>query len=125
MTITKDTAPTTRTTRLARGLALAEGRFEEIQRTAPWVWSVPSCTGAAVYTVNLKHGTCSCPDRVPDGEECKHTVAARFVKGRTATCSGCGERFRHSELFDVHEDGPTLAEGSLVCASCALVHDVL
>jgi hypothetical protein len=123
MTTTKDTAPPT--TRLSRGLALAETRFEEIERVRPWIWRVPSCSGPGAHFVDLRHGDCSCPDRVPEGEECKHTVAARFVKGRTATCSGCGERFRHSELFDVHEDGPTLPEGALVCAACSLVHDVL
>jgi hypothetical protein len=126
MTITKDTAPpTTCTTRLSRGLGLAETHFEEITRLAPWFWSVPSCTGAGVYVVDLKSGSCSCPDRVPEGERCKHEHAALCVKARTATCEGCGERFRHSELYDVPEESPTLLEGALVCPECALIHDVL
>jgi hypothetical protein len=45
----KDTAPpTARTSRFSRGLGLAETHFEEITRVAPWVWSVPSCTGGVV-----------------------------------------------------------------------------
>lgn len=125
MTITKDTAPLT--TRLSRGIALAEGRFEEIQRTAPWVWSVPRCTGPRRHTVDLRDGTCSCPDRVPEGERCKHEHAARYVKAKTATCSGCGERLRHPELLEVTEDHGSLTwfPGDLLCYACALHHGVL
>lgn len=31
--------------RLQRGITLAEERFEEITRLAPYVWEVPSCSG--------------------------------------------------------------------------------
>jgi hypothetical protein len=112
-------------TRLSRGLALAEGRFEEIHRTAPWVWEVPSCTGAAVYTVNLKHGACSCPDRTPEGERCKHEHAARYVKARTFTCDGCAERTRYRDGVEVGEDNLTFFYGMWVCEDCALQHGVL
>jgi hypothetical protein len=114
-----------KTTRYDRGIVLAVEHFDSIWRIAPYAWEVPSCSGPRRYTVDLRDGTCECPDRVPEGEECKHTVGARYVKARTATCSGCGERFRHSELFDVTEDSPTLPEGALVCAGYALIHDVL
>ena len=114
-----------KTTRRERGIALAASHFDSIWRVALWVWEVPSCSGPRRYTVDLRDGTCECPDRVPEGEECKHTVAARYVKARTATCSGCGERFKHSELYDVTEDSPTLSEGAVVCPACALIHDVL
>ncbi len=74
--------------------------------------------------VNLKNGRGSCPDRVPEGEECKHTSAARYVKAKTATCSGCSERFRHRDLVEVQES-LTYFEGDLVCLECAGAHGVL
>ncbi len=107
------------TTRFERGIALAQERFEEITRVAPWIWSVPSCSGAsgAVHAVNLKHGTCSCPDRTPAGETDKHVTAAKYVKAKTATCSGCSERFRHRDLLEVQES-LTYFEGDLLCSEC-------
>src|SRR5918998_425860 len=99
-----------KSTRRERGITLATKHFDAIWRVSPWLWEVPSCVSVKRYTVNARTGECSCPDRPPADEECKHTVAARYVKARTATCDGCRERFRHAELFDVHEDSPTLSE---------------
>jgi hypothetical protein len=67
--------------------------------------------------VNLKTSECSCPDRTPAGETDKHVVAAKYVKAKTATCSGCSERFRHRELVEVQES-LTFFEGDLVCEAC-------
>ena len=119
-----------KTTRLERGVALAQERFEEIKRLAPYLWEVPSCSSEAgePYHVNLKWGECSCPDRVPDDEECKHTTAARYVKARTATCDGCSERFRYPELVEVMEEHDSLTwfPGDLLCmVECAGNHGVL
>ncbi len=113
--------------RLARGIALAQERFEEITWVAPWIWSVPSSSGGEVgaYTVDLKAGSCSCPDRVPEDECCKHEHAARYVKARTGTCSGCRRRFRHRELCPVGADNLTFFEGELLCGSCARSHGAL
>jgi hypothetical protein len=111
--------------RLQRGINLAEERFEEITRTAPYIWSVPSCSGEKTYTVDLKHGTCDCPDRPPAPEKCKHISAAAYVKAKTATCSGCSERVRHRDLHEVGDDNLTFFEGDLVCEGCALDHGVL
>src|SRR4051794_338631 len=82
------------TTRFERGITLALEHFEEITRIAPYVWSVPSssATSTGVYACNLKTGECSCPDRVPEDERCKHEYAARYVKAKTAKCSGCSKR---------------------------------
>jgi hypothetical protein len=124
-----DAPPSPRSPRFVRGIILAQDRFEEITRIAPWTWSVPSCTGAGTYTVDLKNAaSCSCPDRPPEGERCKHVSAARYVKARTATCSGCGERFRHVDLLEVTEDHESLTwfPGDLLCRSeCAGNHGVL
>jgi hypothetical protein len=117
-------APPT-TTRFERGIALAQERFEEITRVAPWIWSVPSCSGDGVHAVNLKTGECSCPDRTPAGETDKHVTAARYVKAKTATCSGCSERVRHRDLHEVGDDNLTFFEGDLVCIGCAGAHGVL
>jgi cytidylate kinase len=111
--------------RLQRGIALGEERFEEIHRIAPWIWEVPSCSGEHTYTVYLKTSCCSCPDRVQEGERCKHETAARYVKARTAKCSGCCKRFRHRELYSVSEDHLTFFEGELLCEECACAHGLL
>src|SRR4051812_3028742 len=87
--------------RLPRGINLAEEQFEEITRIAPYLWSVPSCTGEHTYTVDLKAKTCDCPDRPPAPEKCKHYLAATYKKAKTATCAGCGERVRHRDLYEV------------------------
>jgi hypothetical protein len=112
--------------RLQRGLALAEEHFEEITRVAPYIWSVPSCSGAGVYVVNLKTSECSCPDRPPAGERCKHLSAAAYKKARTASCSGCRKRFRHRDLHEVREDHGSLTwfPGDLLCEECAAYSDV-
>ena len=119
--------PAQSTTRFERGIALALERFEEIHRVAPWIWSVPSCTGSGSYRVNLKTEICPCPDRTPEGETDKHVVAAKYKKARTATCSGCGERVRHRDLVELHEDNHdnlTYFDGDLLCRGCASAADV-
>ncbi len=117
--------PAPQTTRFERGITLAQEHFEEITRIAPWIWSVPSATGAGVHAVNLKTGECSCEDRKPAGETDKHVVAARYKKAKTATCIGCGGRFRHRNLYDVGEDSLTFFEGDVVCRECGFAHGVL
>lgn len=109
--------PAPPTTRFERGIALAQEHFEEITRVAPWIWSVPSCSGAGVHAVNLKTSECSCPDRTPAGETDKHVVAAKYVKAKTCRCAGCGARFRHRELVEVQES-LTYFEGDLLCWEC-------
>jgi hypothetical protein len=108
--------------RLQRGIELAESRFEEIEKIAPWTWRVPSCSGPLFYVADLKNGLCTCPDHPPEGERCKH-VSAAYKKARTATCSGCRKRFRHRVLVEVHEDHESLTRfvGDLLCEGCALL----
>ena len=117
-----------KTTRHERGIALGIERFDEIVRVGPWEWEVPSCSaspGDHAYVVNLKTRTCPCPDRTPEGEQDKHVVAARYKKAKTATCIGCGGRFRHRDLYDVGEDSLTFFEGDVLCGGCARDHGVL
>ncbi len=121
----KENATPKLSTRHERGIAFGIERFEEITRVGPWEWEVPSCSGDHAYTVNLKIRTCPCPDRTPEGEEDKHDVAVRYKKANTATCIGCGGRFRHRDLFDVGEESLTFFEGDVLCGGCARDHGVL
>ncbi len=63
-------------TRESRALALYRARGREIERIAPDVYLVPSCTGEHTYRVDLADESCSCPDalRHPD-LNCKHLLA--------------------------------------------------
>src|SRR4051794_2159414 len=88
-------------TRLDRGVILGEERFAEITRTAPWTWSVPSCSEDHSYTVDLRQGVCGCPDQVSENGYCKHLYAAHYKKAKTALCSGCATRHRHPDLYPV------------------------
>ncbi len=63
-------------------MALWRERREEIERVWPGIWRVPSCSGGEPYTVNTKYGTCSCPDIPPEGERCKHYVAASIESAK-------------------------------------------
>jgi hypothetical protein len=115
----------TNATRFERGIILAQEHFEEIHRVAPWTWEVQSRSGSGVYTVNLKHATCSCLDRTPEGEECKHLVASRYIKAKTGVCEGCRQRLRHCELYPVPEDHLTFFEHELLCEECAIGAGIL
>jgi hypothetical protein len=117
--------PAPPSTRFERGIALAQEHFEEIDRVGAYLWSVPSCSGDHAYTVNLKTRTCPCPDRPPEGERCKHVVAAKYKRAKTAACVGCRGRFLHRDLFDVGEDSLTFFEGDVLCGGCARDHGVL
>ncbi len=110
-------------TREARGLRLAELRFEEIHPVSPGVWSVPSCSGENTYLVRLRHESCNCPDYRRRSLPCKHLYAARVVKAKTAACEGCSKRFRHRDLVEVAEENSAFTlsvfVGERYCRSCA------
>jgi len=78
--------------------------------------------GGAIYRVDLREQSCSCPDFVHRGEPCKHLFAATVARAKTAECSGCGERFPHRELVELTEDshdGLTYFDGDRLCGECA------
>ena len=81
MTIAHPAHPTTRVT---RGLKLAEEQSRRITRIYPHTWEVPSCTGTGTYIVRTDRGTCDCPD--PD-RGCKHQVAVEIVASRRRRAS--------------------------------------
>ncbi len=109
-----------RTTRQQRGITLFRERAAEIEHVEGWTWRVPSCSDSSVYLVDLRAESCQCPDTPPEGEVCKHTVAATIARAKSEECPGCGKRVRRRHLWAVPEDHPTL--GGLVdelCGSCA------
>jgi hypothetical protein len=54
-----------------------------IERTAPWTYNVPSCTGEDFYVVDYRRETCDCPDatRHPD-LNCKHLLAVAVKRAK-------------------------------------------
>jgi hypothetical protein len=124
-------SPKEATPRVERGLRLFEEHGSEIT-FKDGVWLVPSQhVGTSVYEVTLgrRGESCECADfevRHPEGG-CKHIVAATIARAKTAPCAGCGQRFRHRDLYEVHEDHDSLTwfEGDLLCERCALKTGIL
>ncbi len=110
------------TTRVMRGVALFRERGDEIEYLTGSLWAVPSCSGSALYVVDLKVEECECPDRPPEGEVCKHIYAAQIARAKSGECAGCGSRRRHRELTELHEDNHdnlTYFHGDQLCQECA------
>jgi hypothetical protein len=112
--------PATTDTREARGLRLAESRFDEIYPVSSGTWAVPSCSGQGVYLVKPRHESCTCPDYRRRELPCKHVYATLIVRAKTAECSGCGGRSRRRDMVEVlEEDHLTYFEGDQLCRTCA------
>ncbi len=123
--MSKTTVHPERTTRQQRGIALFRERGEEIEHVEGWRWRVPSCSGLGAYLVDLRVESCECPDHPPEGEVCKHIVAAIIARAKSADCPGCGQKVRRRHLRPVPEDHLTL--GGLVdelCKPCAVSQGV-
>jgi hypothetical protein len=112
-------------TRITRGLALYRGYAGEIVRTAPHTYEVPSCTGSAIYEVDLRSESCTCPDRPPKGEVCKHVVAALVFRAKAGECVGCRVHRPRRELREAGEEHLTFYADDLLCKPCARRHGVL
>ncbi len=82
--------PRTPDTRESRALALYRERGDEIVRTGPWTYLVPSCSGGEPYAVNYRRETCDCPDalRHPD-LNCKHLLAVAVKRAKRRGDSAC------------------------------------
>ena len=114
-----------RTTRQQRGIALFREHGEEIEHVEGWRWRVPSCSDSIAYLVDLRAESCECPDIPPEGEVCKHLVAAIIARAKSEECGGCRKRVLRRNLWPVPEDHPTL--GGLVdelCRPCAVSQGV-
>jgi hypothetical protein len=114
-------------TRESRGLQLFRDHAEEIV-FEDGVWLVPSqhdTTSVYEVTIGRRGESCECEDFEHRGIACKHIHAAIIARAKTASCAGCGGRFRHRELYPVPGDNLTFFEGELLCRSCGLAHGVL
>ncbi len=112
-------------TRQARGIALFRSRGEQIEHVEGWRWRVPSCSSSGTYLVDLRAESCECPDTPPEGEVCKHVIAAIIARVKSEECGGCRKRVLRRHLWTVPEDHPTL--GGLVdelCEPCAISQGV-
>jgi hypothetical protein len=80
------------TTRAERALELYSARGRDIERIAPNLYLVPSCSGEGVYRVDYAAESCSCPDYKIRGEVCKHILAVGVLraKRRGATLRSLG-----------------------------------
>jgi hypothetical protein len=75
-------APAHPSTREARALELYRTRGRDIERIAPDVYLVPSCSGEATYRVDYGAESCSCPDHEVRGEGCKHIFSVGILRAR-------------------------------------------
>ena len=112
-------------TRELKALALAEERLEEVALShRGGLYTVPSLHGKHAYDVTYTRDSesCPCPDWQKRGATCYHVLAAAVVRAKSGVCSGCGRRFRHRELVELHEgnhDDLTHFDGDLLCPECA------
>ncbi len=110
-------------TRELRALALAARCFEEISAShRGGLYTVPASGGGSygvAYTA--REESCQCKDW-EFGHTCYHVLAVCIVRAKTGVCAGCGRRFRHRELVELHEDNHdnlTYFDGDLLCPTCA------
>lgn len=62
-----------------------------------------SCSGTLSNIVDLKYGSCTYPDRLPEGKADKHIVAAKCFEAKPVARAGCGRRFSLCNLVAVRE----------------------
>lgn len=114
-------------TREDRGIAHGEKHFKGIVKIRPWTWQVPKSSGVGFYEVNLKFASCTCLDRPPQGEVCKHAHSLRHARSIGTQCSGCRKPFRWRELIEVTEDHESLTwhQGDMLCFECGMATGVI
>ena len=76
--------------REVRALALYRERGTEIERTGPYTYLVPSCTGTGSWAVNYARETCDCPDYERRGVACKHVYAVGIHRAKRRASSRAG-----------------------------------
>jgi hypothetical protein len=58
-----------------------------------------------------------------------HPAQESTSREKTASCSGCAQRFPRRELVEVHDEhialGYGVREGERCCRPCALVHSIM
>jgi hypothetical protein len=81
-------------TRELRALELYRKHGEEIRHVGEDLFTVPSCTGSRLYTVDYAVEVCDCPDFQYRGENCKHILAVGiYLAKRRLRVSAAGDPF--------------------------------
>ena len=81
--IDQSVAPATRPhPRELRALALVQARGQEIVRTGPWTYLVPSMSGGEAHAVNYRRETCDCPAHEHRGVLCAHVYAVGIHRAK-------------------------------------------
>ena len=75
--------------RLVRAVKMLSGQGDvpedPPEEYASGVWAVPSATDPDVdYSVDIRNGTCTCPDNRYRGRRCKHLIAVQILRGGEA-----------------------------------------
>ena len=71
-----------------RALALVQSRGHLIERTGPWTYLVPSCSGGEPYAVDYKTEVCDCGDHEYRGVLCAHVYAVGIHRAKRRGASG-------------------------------------
>ncbi len=139
MTIAQPRTRPNHDTRELRALELYRTRGHEIERIAPNIYMVPSCTGSGAYRVDYALEVCGCRDFARRRGNCKHLLAVGILKAsrrsgvkevRTmrvvagdpfafaAKRGGCPSCFGGYVTVTVEEDGQERAE-AVPCRRCS------
>jgi hypothetical protein len=90
--------------------ALVE-KMTVLSTDAPGIYEVSSGSGAH-YTVDARHGSCTCPDAEHRDVRCKHIRRARFACGRRPIPEWVSLD-AVDPLLGEQVDGPTMADGGV------------
>ena len=69
-------------TRELRALALVQAHGQEIVRTGPWTYLVPSMSGGEPHAVNYRTEVCDCRDHGYRGVLCAHVYAVGIHRAK-------------------------------------------
>jgi transposase len=72
--------------RQAKGLQIAKAK--RVKKAAGKLWVVPSQSHAGTYVVDVRIGTCTCPDHETRAVKCKHLWAVEYVRHRVLNPDG-------------------------------------
>jgi SWIM zinc finger len=72
--------------RQVKGLQIAKAK--RVKKAAGKLWVVPSQSHAGTYVVDVRIGTCTCPDHETRAVKCKHLWAVEYVRHRVLNPDG-------------------------------------
>jgi len=87
------------------------GKMTVLSTDGPGIYEVSSGSGAH-YTVDARHGSCTCPDAEYRDVRCKHIRRARFACGRRPIPEWVSLD-AVDPLLGEHVEGPVMADGGV------------